>query len=262
MAFTFWLVPAAWPQFATAGLPQQISAIFLIGMDWQLAAGIRNASIFGLEQAWTLGAELVFYLTAPLLMRSWKLGVMFLVASLGFRAGFVIMYGPDLDATWTYTFPGSTFCFFMLGHLICLASRRWRPLSSTWLGWTMLGLSVMAMLWGGSYADFDGRRFWLSVILFTLALPGVFHATARSRWMSELGDLSYPVYLVHILPILADVAIPVGEVTQTLGGSPYTSVACYLVVVLGCAIVAHHLFERPAAYLMTRLIVRPAPASA
>ena len=25
----------------------------------------------------------------------------------------------------------------------------------------------------GSYAVFDGRRFWLSVLLFTLALPSV-----------------------------------------------------------------------------------------
>ncbi|MBI2740240.1 MAG: acyltransferase [Rhodospirillales bacterium] len=256
---TFLAFPPAWSSFAAAGALQQFSSLFLISMDWQITAGIGNAGIFGLTQAWTLGAELTFYLSAPVLMRSWKIGVGLLLASLAFRLGFVIVHGPGLDPIWTYAFPGSTFCFFMAGHLICLASQRWRVLSSAWLAWPMLAASMAAMLWAGNFADFDGRRFWLSVIFFTLALPGVFASTMRIRWMNELGDLSYPVYLVHLLPIVAGAAPMVVEVAANFGSSPYTSTACFLVMVMVCALVARHMLERPVAHLMTRAFVgRPA----
>jgi peptidoglycan/LPS O-acetylase OafA/YrhL len=255
----------SWSAFASSNLLRQFSSIFLIGMDWQMAAGLRGTGelgILGLTQAWTLAAELTFYLSAPVLMRSWKVGAVLLLLSLGFRLGFVAVNGPALDTVWTYTFPGSTFCFFMLGHLVCLASQRWRVLTSASLGWSMLIASAAAMLWAGNYRDFDGQRFWLSMISFTLALPGVFSATMRVRWMNKLGDLSYPLYLVHLLPFWSGVAALVVEIAAHLGGNPYTSTACFLVVVLVGAIVARHMLERPVAYLMTRAFIRPAAASA
>ena len=255
---TFLVYPAAWSSFVAAGLPQQFGSVFLLTMDWQMTAGMRDTSIYGLTQAWTLAAELTFYLSAPLLMRSWKIGATLLLLSLGFRLGFVVVNGPGVDIRWTYAFPGATFCFFMLGHLVCLASQRWRVLASGYLGVPMLAGSVAAMLWAGNYADFDGTRLWLSVTLFTLALPGVFAATMRVRWMNELGDLSYPVYLVHLLPIEAGAVPMIVEAAAKLGGSPYTSTACFLVFVLACAIATRHLIERPAAHLMGLVIIRPA----
>jgi peptidoglycan/LPS O-acetylase OafA/YrhL len=230
-------------------VPQQISALFLIGMDWQLAAGVKDSSIGGLWQAWTLGAELVFYLSAPLLMRSWKIGATLLVLSLGYRLGYVALNGPALHPQWTYAFPPATFCFFMLGHLVCIASNRWRALASPTLGWSALAVSAAAMVWGGNFADFDGSRFWLSVACFTVALPGVFAATMRIGWMNALGDLSYPVYLVHLLPL--SVAAPmVVEAAAILSPSPYLSTGAFAVVVLASAIVAHRLIETPTAYAM------------
>lgn len=255
--------PDAWPNFVSAGALRQFTAIFLIGMDWQITAGVPGTGIWGLAQAWTLAAELTFYLSAPVLMRSWKIGAALLLLSLGFRLGFVVVNGPGLDWRWTYAFPGSTFCFFMAGHLICLASQRWRVLTSASLGWSMLVTSGVAMLWAGNYADFDGRRFWLSMIFFTLALPAVFSATMRARWMNRLGDLSYPVYMVHFLPFFGTGIAPLVAdfAKHHLGGNAYTSTACFLVLMLAFGFAAHHMLERPVAYLMSRALIRPAAAT-
>ena len=58
------------------------------------------------------------------------------------------------------------------------------------------------MTYGGSYASFDTPRFWVSVLLFSVAVPGLFEATKNVRWMNALGDLSYPVYLVHTMVLI------------------------------------------------------------
>lgn len=79
-----------------------MKGIFLFGMDWRVAfadypATRYDAAIGGLHQAGTLGAEMTFYLLAPLLMYSWKIGAALLAASLGLRAYFVGELGTDLN---------------------------------------------------------------------------------------------------------------------------------------------------------------------
>lgn len=264
VVLAFLSCPEAWPRFVAADMLRQITSIFLIGMDWQIAFGVPGTGIWGLTQAWTLAAELTFYLSAPILMRSWKVGAALLLLSLGFRLSFVVVNGPAMDPQWTYAFPVSTFCFFMLGHLICLASQKWRALQSASLGGSMVVVSGAAMLWAGNYADFDGWRFWLSMIFFTLALPGLFGATMRVGWMNALGDLSYPVYMVHFLPFYGTGVAPLvlELATAHLGANPYTSTACFLVLMLVWGFAAHHLLERPVAYLMRKVLIRPAAATA
>jgi peptidoglycan/LPS O-acetylase OafA/YrhL len=99
----------AWERFLAASLPDKLTGIFLLGMDWRVAFASYpethfDAAIGGLHQAWTLGAELTFYLLAPLLMRSWKIGAALLVASFGLRAAFVIAFGNDLHDVGIYLF--------------------------------------------------------------------------------------------------------------------------------------------------------------
>lgn len=146
---------------------------------------------------------------------------------------------------------GTTFGFFLLGHLICLAGQRVPMLTNRRLGVLLLVGSFLAMTFGGSYAPFDGIRFWASVLLFTLALPGLFEATKGVRWMNLAGDLSYPIYLVHTAklmifgPSLMRVALPS---TTTIGG--YVSISSFLMVTILSAILVHRLCEVPADRLM------------
>ena len=218
---------------------------------------MSSTAIPGLEQAWTLGAELTFYLVAPFLFRSWKIAAALLVASFGLRAAFVIENGTDLQQIWTYHFVGTTFGFFMAGHLVCLAAQRWRALAQPMLGVALLVSSVAIMAVGGSYASYDTARFWGSAIYFTLALPGLFEGTKNIAWMNAAGDLSYPIYLVHTLVLyvagqwLVDHVMS-NEVLSPLA-SGLVSMAAFLLLTMLAAAVVHRLIEMPVARMMHRL---------
>ena len=101
---TFLLFDWSWTQFLAASPWDQLTGIFLVGQDWRMAFASYpdvhyDAAIFGLRQSWTLAAELTFYIVAPLLMRSWKIGAALLVASFGLRAAFVVAWGPAYQAS-------------------------------------------------------------------------------------------------------------------------------------------------------------------
>jgi len=265
VALAFILIDHSWAQFWTATFPDKLTGVFLLGLDWRVAfasypATHFEAAINGLQQAWTLGAELTFYVMAPLLMRSWRIGLVLLVSSLVLRAAFVWQLGPAIHDTWTYHFAATTLCFFMAGHLVCLASRYWRPLSMPIIGVTFLACSVAIMMFGGSYANFDTPRFWGSVVSFTIALPGLFELTKNVRWMNVAGDLSYPVYLIHTLvlillgPTLIDFALPLSLLPPAEAG--YTSMAAYVVLAVLVATLIHKVIEIPVARLMHRIANR------
>jgi peptidoglycan/LPS O-acetylase OafA/YrhL len=245
--------------FMAGTLWNKLTGIFLLGADWGIAFSTYPAPNFGatirfLEQAWTLGAELTFYLMAPLLMRSWKIGAVLLVASFGVRWFFA---GNDPNGTWTYYFIGSTICFFMLGHLICLAARRWRVLAYPRLGLPLVVCSFMVMTFGSYAGGFDGSRLWVSVLLFTIALPGLFEATKDVRWMNIAGDLSYPIYLIHVVVLvliagwLIDAVRSVPSLTPA--GIGYGSIIIFLLVATGAAVLVHRLLEVPVAQAMRYL---------
>jgi peptidoglycan/LPS O-acetylase OafA/YrhL len=271
VVLAFLLIPDAWANFAAKGFWDKLTSISLIGMDWRLAfasypAAHFDAAIRGLGQAWTLGAELTFYLAAPWLLRLRKIALALLLLSFGARATLVAVDPSNYN--WIYYFPGSTFGFFLLGHFACLAASRWPIGANRWLGLILLAGSFAAMTWGGSYAVFDGRRLWLSVLLFAGSLPGLFAATKDIRWLNLTGDLSYPIYLTHgiILSLFAPhilyFALPRDSMSATSAG--YVSVAAFLgVAILGGA-VAHWGLEKPVAAGMNLVVRwgRPRPRTA
>ena len=116
----------------------QLTGIFLVGMDWRLSFASypevhSDAGIVGLKQAWTLGAELMFYLLAPLLMRSWKIAVSLLVASFGLRAYFVVVHGTDIQDIWTVSLHRNDFRLLHAGPP-GLSVRPAAALSPDWAG--------------------------------------------------------------------------------------------------------------------------------
>ena len=255
----FLLVPTSWARFVAGSPLDHFTGIFLIGIDWSMAFSTYpalndGARVYGLTQAWTLGAELVFYIFAPWLMRSWKLGAALLALSFGVRAGFVIANGPGFgDGLWTYHFAVSTFGFFMLGHLVCLASQRWAVLLRPSLGFVLLVISFALMNEGVRIPAFDTPYFWGSALCFTMALPGLFEATKNVRWLNALGDLSYPVYLIHYAVLiwsvpLLDIAIASAIASPLTIG--YGSMAVYLLASILAAAAAHRLLEIPVTNLM------------
>jgi peptidoglycan/LPS O-acetylase OafA/YrhL len=264
----FVLVGHSWEVFLRADIWDKLTGIFLIGQDWRISfltdpATRYSAAITGMQQSWTLAAELTFYVVAPFLMRSWKIGAALLLISFGVRACFVAALGTDVDDTWTYHFIVTTFGFFMLGHLACLLGK---PLASPLIGIVLTVASFAVMYFSSSYGSFDTPRFWGSVLLFALALPGLFEATKNVRWMNLAGDLSYPIYLVHtgVLILVGPWLMDRMFWPEWLGQRPasYVTVAAFLATTMLASTVVHRLVEVPVARAMhmalDRWKVRPA----
>ena len=107
------------------------------------------------------------------------------------------------------------------------------------------------MMYAGPNGPFDGLRLWGAALFFTLALPGLFESTRNIRWMNTIGDLSYPVYLVHLLLILliGESLFRVTFPTEWLPLVPaaHVSIASFLAVSIVAAAAVHWFLEKPVA---------------
>jgi peptidoglycan/LPS O-acetylase OafA/YrhL len=88
-------------------LLEHMSGIFLIGSDWFVSFGQFPNQDFScyapyLAQAWSLGAEVTFYILAPLLTRSLPAAISVLCFSFVTRLSLVYTYG--YSNTWSYHF--------------------------------------------------------------------------------------------------------------------------------------------------------------
>lgn len=167
--------------------------------------GYRGWSLFPMGQLWTVSCELLFYLCAPWLNRlrtRWLcLG---LVASI-LAAYLIYRVLPKPVASVASGFlcvmQGTCFLAGMLSYR--LTKTRWMQAPGA-VRWGCV-VALAAGLAGFSYLSqyHYGRASLALYAVAALALPFLFQASASSSWDRHLGDLSYPVYLLHVTVIRA-----------------------------------------------------------
>ncbi len=197
------------------------SNLFLIGQDWVMFAGIDNGQLVfapdftrsdvllfeGLlvPQAWTLGVEISFYLIAPCILHKRRLVILLLLLSLLIRL-LLITLGVGGNDPWTYRFFPAELALFLLGVLaeqyllpwwkgvIATNNLPWLPSVATFalvalaLGFTLLPFTqVVSSL--------------LLFLVFFLLLPLTFLYQNNSPTDRAVGELSYPLYVGHLLVI-------------------------------------------------------------
>ena len=159
-------------------------------------------------QAWTLSLEIFFYLLAPFLLRKRAiviLVIIFLSAVLRFYLynSLRLRYDP-----WTYRFFPTEIFFFLLGYIsyrIYESIRRYRI--NIYLSTLILGFIVLATIFFGylpsdksSILPFPGKEL-VYFMYCMLAIPILFNQFKNSKLDRRIGELSYPVYISHILVI-------------------------------------------------------------
>jgi len=192
--------------------------IFLVGQDWIMFMGLNTAngqfffttnfwetepqlwSFLFVSQAWTIGVEITFYLIAPFLVRRKPLVIIGIILLSLFIRLILVNKGLDQDP-WSYRFFPNEILFFMLGNLsyrmykkIELATINTRYLSG------VLGFLILSTLFYNSI-DFSFKM-QTYLFVFFLILPFIFKLTKKNKMDQWIGDLSYPVYLSHMLFIL------------------------------------------------------------
>ncbi|MCG1035930.1 acyltransferase family protein [Polaribacter sargassicola] len=158
-------------------------------------------------QAWTVGLELIFYLMAPFIVRrKVKFIAVLLFISLAIR---VVLYlnGYQKDP-WAFRFFPSEIFFFLLGTLSYNIYKKVKTMD--------IKTSTLKIIYGfilvfslfysfipyiGSfptYPHFPLKSMFYIFCIF-LSIPFIFILSKRWKRDRYIGELSYPVYLSHIL---------------------------------------------------------------
>ncbi|WP_343229870.1 acyltransferase [Roseimicrobium sp. ORNL1] len=165
---------------------------------------IRGWRPLPLAHAWSISCELCFYVAAPFLtrLRSWGLALVILGSAL------LLMALPRLTSPSFASVAGSfwfpmQFGYFVLGILSYRVYDKVRTFTpSTGLNGVRIGIVAALGLSMVFYTPLAALSHTLSQILLyglaALAIPVLFQWSVRSKWDRSVGELSYPVYLVHI----------------------------------------------------------------
>ncbi|HEV9035928.1 MAG TPA: acyltransferase [Puia sp.] len=179
-----------------------------------LTANFRNTNPYVytflfIPQAWTLGLELTFYLIAPfILRRGLKTVVPLIIGAFLLRMVLYDRFHLQNDP-WTYRFFPTEVMFFLLGYVsyriyLKLKTKHIPPsycralLIFTVL-FTILYTHLPTLKFG--FLPFSMRDFAYFTTML-IAIPLLFNFLKKNRLDSKIGELSYPIYISHMLVLM------------------------------------------------------------
>jgi len=206
-----------------------LSNVSLFGQDWLMFTGVRDGSFqfvsnfresevvvwTGLivPQSWTLGVELSFYVIAPFIITKPRLMLVLLFFSLLLRA-YLISIGLGTKDPWSYRFFPTELALFLLG---ACSHQFLKPLYES-KGLIrkkpsiIVTLSVFVYCFVYFLLPYRDINTLLLLMLFLISLPYIFFFQSSQRWDRKIGELSYPIYISHMLVIWT-----VGHILSKLG---------------------------------------------
>lgn len=202
--------------------------------------GLSASRLIFIPQSWSLGIEFHFYLLAPwVVLRSTRFLLIVSAASLALKI-WMTQLGFVLDI-YTYRFFPAELCLFLFGVLA------YRYLKHVQDHGSPLAASRVAAVFGAVVLVFNapfiawmGMPIFVSSLLLLLSagLPWIFAGTESNQWDRALGELSYPLYLLHLIPIELIAALAPGATPWHAPFAVLSSVALVILVLMG--------LERPA----------------
>ena len=189
-----------------------IMNIFMIGTDWTLWLEITPEKTLALvrglwatsssihlnnmllQQSWSLGLEISFYIIAPFLIKFPK-KILVLLVALSLSLRFFIVY-PLVSSgdPYTYRFFPTELVFFILGMFSYLYSKQFSK-----FGWVaLINVIVLALFTRKIPIDFEVLTL-IYFISLTIAIPFLFTLFKNNIIDRKIGDLSYGVYLSHLV---------------------------------------------------------------
>ncbi|HKU39209.1 MAG TPA: acyltransferase [Polyangiales bacterium] len=202
---------------------------------------------------WSIGLEYIFYFAFPwlaLLWRSTALLCATTLAAIGFAwwhsANAVV--GPDAARFNAYVLLQNHAFAFLAGGLLAKLRAHIRLRLPLWAACAALVVALSA--WMASeprvvdhFAVVLGRErvCYAAASCAIVGLFGLAHSTrARTqRWLRQLGDLSYPIYLLHPL------AWPLALALLPAGVTPLWALCTALASTVLLAFLVHRYYERP-----------------
>ncbi len=186
-------------EFSWAGAVEAVTGNWVWTCDYFAPGMVPGFFFLGITPSWTLGIELEFYCLAPMLVALRTSRLLWIgVASLLCR--FALAWSvPSLDALWQSHFLPTELIYFLggvLSYRAFAAQRTSGNLPAMAAGGRFVLPGLIGLFVAYPLLPVGPRAVLLAVVL-SLALPFVFALTAASKADRALGELSYPLYLVH-----------------------------------------------------------------
>jgi peptidoglycan/LPS O-acetylase OafA/YrhL len=197
-------------------------------------------------QGWSVGLELLFYAIAPFVVRRsiWLIATLCLL-SLAFRLA--LMAAGFSGDPWNRVLFPSELIYFLLGVLGYRLFVFIPQLSLSRRLETCFAIMVLvlAVIYWPVEHFIRGNLFWNTVpyLLFAAGLPFLFKLTKDKRLDANIGELSYPIYMCHVLIIGLIRWSPLNTAPFVGSGWPRYALSIALVIA--------------AAFLLDRLVVLP-----
>lgn len=213
-----------------------LTQLTLIGMETSVFYGLSGYWLSPV--AWSLGLELTFYLLVPFLMPRFKLALALLVASLAARYVTCKYMGwssttPDYALMWSYRFFPFEIALFILGAFSYKFFARFEQLLSPFINRPettfIILMSLVSWLCYFSllYPVLGESAYWIYYAIVFLSLWVLFQNTKKSRFDSYIGELSFPLYIIHI-PLLWMISLyvkPVNAIYVAIPLAVFASIA-------------------------------------
>ncbi len=158
-------------------------------------------------QAWSLGVELLFYLIAPVIVRK-RTSIITIFIALSLALRIFIYYNGLYNDPWVYRFFPTEVALFLFGAIsykIYANLKNSRECLKKYSKWACFIAIIITLLY--QYIDllfseisFGHEMFkWIYYIVIMLSIPFIFSYTKRSELDRYLAELSYPIYISHML---------------------------------------------------------------
>jgi|GEM_PF-553771 peptidoglycan/LPS O-acetylase OafA/YrhL len=183
-----------------------------------------------ITQGWSIAIELWFYLLAPFILLRSTLSLIIITLAITYLRQHIHfdcdVYALDIFSELYFFAAGAIACRFYLAKLQSSYSNHYLSI------FLLLALFVYTVNYQLLHFVYKEVLFYL---LFAAALPFIFSSFHRNPIDRFLGDLSYPIYLVHFL------AYGLAAVWFNTRYNPFTT----LLLTLGFAVLSVLLVERP-----------------
>jgi len=176
-------------------------------------------------QAWSLGIEVMFYLIAPYIVRRSNFFIIAIISfSILIKTYTCIVLELNHDP-WTYRFFLSELSLFLFGTVSYRLYSVYKIHQSKIFGWKLTNFVVSGLfliiifyqyiqkVWGVEGVN------WFFYFYCCLSIPFLFDLSKSSKLDSRIGELSYPVYISHILIIIC-----IAPLLSLLGWEEYKGV--------------------------------------
>lgn len=155
-----------------------------------------------IPQAWTLPLELMFYLAVPFFFQKKYVIAALILASLVIKLAVFQLFGTH--DPWSYRFfPAELmmFCLGMVSHqwYVFLKNKGWL---SRFLGLAALLVTVFVTLFFENIIAGLQIKMAVYFLLLLMCIPFIFNYCQHNRVDRFIGELSYPVYLCHLIVIV------------------------------------------------------------